>query len=120
MSSKRMLDSDSNITENITSLTRGHNMSNYTAKMVDAIKAASPLDLGKAKDLAADFGVSHRSVISKAISLGVQYNKQPAKAKSVRTTKADMVAAIRKAASLPDRQGDLTKDDLTVILSLIS
>jgi hypothetical protein len=95
-------------------------MSNYTAKMVDAIKAASPLDLGKAKDLAADFGVSHRSVISKAISLGIQYNKQPAKARSVRVTKADMVMAIRKAASLPDRQGDLTKDDLTVILSLIS
>ena len=60
-------------------------MSNYTAKMVDAIKAASPLDLGKAKDLAADFGVSYRSVISKAISLGVQYNKQPA-SESVRTT----------------------------------
>ena len=95
-------------------------MSNYTAKMVDAIKASAPLNLSVAKDLAADFGVSHRSVISKAISLGIQYDKQPAKAKSIRTTKADMVAAIRKAASLPDRSGDLTKDDLTVILSLIS
>ena len=95
-------------------------MSNYTAKMVDAIKASAPLNLSVAKDLAADFGVSHRSVISKAISLGIQYNKQPAKARSVRVTKADMVTAIRKAASLPDRQGDLTKDVLTVILSLIS
>ena len=94
-------------------------MSNYTAKMVDAIKAAAPLNLSVAKDLAADFGVSHRSVISKAISLGIQYNKAPAKARSARVTKSDMVAAIRKAANLPDRSGDLNRDDLTVILGLI-
>jgi len=94
-------------------------MSNYTAKMVDAIKAAEPLDLAKAKDLAADFGVSHRSVISKAISLGVQYKKAPVKARSARVTKSDLVTAIRKAAALPDRSGDLTRDDLTAILGLL-
>ena len=95
-------------------------MSKYTPTMIEKMSAAQPLNLSKAQAFASEFGVSHRSVISKAISLGIQYNKQPAKAKSVRVTKADMVMAIRKAASLPDRQGDLTKDDLTVILSLIS
>ena len=44
-------------------------MSNYTAKMVDAIKAAAPLNLSVAKDLAADFGVSHRSVILSLIHI---------------------------------------------------
>ena len=76
-------------------------MSNYTAKMVDAIKAASPLDLGKAKDLAADFGVSHRSVISKAISLGVQYNKAAKPMASIKASKLDTVNAIAKGLNMP-------------------
>ena len=76
-------------------------MSNYTAKMVDAIKAASPLDLGKAKDLAADFGVSHRSVISKAISLGVQYNKAAKPTASIKASKLDAVNAIAKGLNMP-------------------
>ena len=76
-------------------------MSNYTAKMVDAIKAASPLDLGKAKDLAADFGVSHRSVISKAISLGVQYNKAAKPTVSIKASKLDTVNAIAKGLNMP-------------------
>ena len=47
-------------------------MSNYTDAMVAKIRAAAPLNLAKAKALASDFGsVSHRSVISKAQSLGV-------------------------------------------------
>ena len=37
-------------------------MSNYTPKMVAALEAAAPLNLEIAKDLAADFGLSHRSV----------------------------------------------------------
>ena len=59
-------------------------MSNYTEKMIATMKAAAPLNLAKAQDLASDFGVSHRSVISKAKSEGIEY-----------------VAATRKAASKP-------------------
>ena len=77
-------------------------MSNYTAKMVDAIKAASPLDLAKAKALASDFGnVSHRSVISKAKHLGLDYVVTAKAAKKIRSSKADTVAAIAKGLDMP-------------------
>ena len=41
-------------------------MSNYTDAMIARIKAAAPLNIEKARELAAEFGLSHRSVISKA------------------------------------------------------
>lgn len=96
-------------------------MSNYTPKMVAALEAAAPLNLEIAKDLAADFGVSHRSVISKAKSLGLEYVKASPKAKVAKgITKAELTDAIRKAVALPDRSGDLTKAELDVVLSNLS
>ena len=51
-------------------------MSNYTKAMEQRIRDAAPLNLAKAKALAEEFAsVSHRSVISKAQSLGVEYVK---------------------------------------------
>jgi len=93
-------------------------MSNYTETMISKIKAAQPLNLDKAKALASDFGLSHRSVISKAKSLGVAYESQPKRVASKRVgpTKADTLGAIRKALSLPDREGDLTKAELESVL----
>ena len=96
-------------------------MSNYTPKMVAALEAAAPLNLEIAKDLAADFGVSHRSVISKAKSLGLEYVKASPKAKVAKgITKAELTDAIRQAVALPDRSGDLTKAELDVVLSNLS
>ena len=96
-------------------------MSNYTPKMVAALEAAAPLNLEIAKDLAADFGVSHRSVISKAKSLGLEYIKASPKAKIAKgITKAELTDAIRQAVALPDRSGDLTKAELDVVLSNLS
>jgi Zn-dependent peptidase ImmA (M78 family) len=93
-------------------------MSNYTPKMVAALEAAAPLNLEIAKDLAADFGVSHRSVISKAKSLGLEYVKASPKARAAKgITKAELTDAIRQAVALPDRSGDLTKAELNVVLS---
>ena len=93
-------------------------MSNYTPKMVAALEAAAPLNLEIAKDLAADFGVSHRSVISKAKSLGLEYVKASPKARAAKgITKAELTDAIRQAVALPDRSGDLTKAELDVVLS---
>ena len=81
-------------------------MSNYTPAMIAQLQAASPLDLAKAKALASDFGnVSHRSVISKAKHLGLDYIATPKAAKKIRSSKADTVAAIAKAI-------DLSADDL--------
>ena len=92
-------------------------MSNYTPAMVAKLQAAAPLNLETAKDLAADFGVSHRAVISKAKHLGLEYVKAAPKAKALGITKADLTDAIRKAIALPDRSGDLTKDELSAVLS---
>jgi len=93
-------------------------MSNYTPKMVAALEAAAPLNLEIAKDLAADFGVSHRSVISKAKHLGLEYVKASPKARVAKgITKAELTDAIRQAVALPDRAGDLTKAELDVVLS---
>ena len=96
-------------------------MSNYTPKMVAALEAAAPLNLEIAKDLAADFGISHRSVISKAKSLGLEYVKATPKARAAKgITKAELTDAIRQAVALPDRSGDLTKAELDVVLSNLS
>jgi len=99
-------------------------MSNYTPEMVARITAAAPLNLAKAKELAADFGnVTYRSVISKAQSIGVEYVKlSPVKrtAKADTPTKAEYLAAIRKALALPTREGDLTKAELSSVLESIA
>ena len=51
-------------------------MSKYTDQPEAATRAAAPLTLGKAKALAEQFAtVSHRSVISKAQSMGLEYVK---------------------------------------------
>jgi len=98
-------------------------MSNYTPEMVARITAAAPLNLAKAKDLAAEFGnVTYRSVISKAQSIGVEYVKaSPVKrVKDDTPTKAEYLAAIRKALALTDRNGDLTKAELSAVLEHIA
>ena len=92
-------------------------MSNYTPAMIAKLQGAAPLNLEIAKDLASEFGLSHRSVISKAKHLGLEYVKAAPKAKAVGITKADLTDAIRKAIALPDRSGDLTKDELSAVLS---
>ncbi len=98
-------------------------MSNYTSAMVARIQASAPLNLAKAKELAAEFGsVTHRSVISKAQSLGVEYVKAtpaPRSPREAMPTKADYLVAIRKSLALKDRSGDLTKAELSAVLESI-
>ena len=76
-------------------------MSAYNDTMIATMKKVAPLNLDKAKDLASAFGVSHRSVISKAISLGIAYDKAPASPRKVRAAKMDTVKAIAKAVDCP-------------------
>ena len=93
-------------------------MSNYTEKMVAELRNATPLNLEKAKAFASDWGLSHRSIISKTKSLGLDYESQPKRVASKRVgpTKADILDGIRKALTLPDREGDLTKAELESVL----
>ena len=99
-------------------------MSNYTPAMVARIQASAPLNLAKAKDLAAEFGnVTYRSVISKAQSIGVEYVKLAPRKRSAKAdapTKAEYLAAIRKGLALADRSGDLTKAELERVLEAIA
>ena len=71
-------------------------MSNYTTKMIARMDELSPITRSVADDLAAEFGLPVRSVISKAVLLGL-YQTAEAQATSSRTTKAEMVQAIEKA-----------------------
>ena len=55
---------------------------NYTEKMNDRIRSESPLNFEKAEMLGAEFDKKTRSVIAKAISLGVEYHAKPRMTKS--------------------------------------
>ena len=91
----------------------------YTEKMIAQIENAQPLNLAKAQALATDLGVTYRSIISKAKQMGFEYvAKAPAmkKEKSNEPTKADILTNIRSACNLAEREGDLTKSELAIIL----
>ena len=95
----------------------------YTTQMIALIEKAQPLNLDKAKALASDLGVSYRSVISKAKQMGFEYvAKAPAmkKEKSNEPTKADILVGIRNACELAERDGDLTKAELQIILQKLA
>ena len=98
-------------------------MSNYTEVMVARMHALAPLNIEKCRDLASEFGnVSHRSIISKAKSLGLEYVPHVRKVASRDTgpTKSEILEAIRKSLALPERDGsDLNKGELESVLESI-
>ena len=71
-------------------------MSNYTNAMEQRIIDSAPVTRKVAETLASDFGLSVRSVITKAVLLKV-YQKPEAKIASAKSTKKDLVSAIEKA-----------------------
>jgi uncharacterized iron-regulated protein len=71
-------------------------MSNYTNAMEQRITDSAPVTRAVAETLASDFGLSVRSVISKAVLLKV-YQKPEAKVASAKSTKKDLVRAIENA-----------------------
>jgi hypothetical protein len=99
---------------------------NYTPEMEQAITEASPLNIAKAKDLAEKLGRKPRSVIAKAISMGLPYNaaKPARKDGTPIVRKAELVSAIEK--SLSSNKGSLvglekaTRSALDMLLSEIA
>lgn len=76
-------------------------MSAYNDASIAKLRAAAPLNLEKAHALSAELGVSYRSIISKAKSLGIEYVKASAPArKRVGPSKADICSAIEQAMGL--------------------
>ena len=68
----------------------------YTQKEEQIIRNNNPVTYKKAEELASQFGKTVRSVISKAVLLGL-YQKPSNKTGSARISKADMVKSIEKA-----------------------
>ena len=96
-------------------------MSAYSASETAVIVDAAPLTFEKAQAIAEKIGKSHRSVIAKAKSLGVEYipKAKPTAKASNEPTKAAILAEIRTALAMPAREGDLTKAELINLLSNI-
>ena len=96
-------------------------MSAYTTSETAVIVDAAPLTFEKAQAIAEKIGKSHRSVIAKAKSLGVEYipKAKPTAKASNEPTKAAILAEIRTALAMPARDGDLTKAELINLLSNI-
>ena len=80
-------------------------MSKYTPTMIEKMSAAQPLNLAKAQSFASEFGVSHRSIIAKALSLGLTYEKKDVVPSSSKPTKRDVVAEIEKALDADSLSG---------------
>jgi len=90
---------------------------NYTDEMVAIITDAAPLNLEKAKAIGEQIGKSWRSVVSKAKSLGLEYESMPAPAKKeAKETKAEIVAAIEARAKVAE--GSLWGLDKATVRSL--
>ena len=92
-------------------------MSNYNTKMVARLNESKPITRSVADDLAAEFGLPVRSVISKAVMLGL-YQK-PVAVSSSRTTKVEMVQAIEKALDSDSLNG-LENASMASLLMLLS
>lgn len=90
----------------------------YTDSQVARMTEMAPLNLTKAHALASEFGVSYRSVISKAKQVGIAYEKAAPAAKKAKeanaVTKAELTARIRSKIGT-NREGDLVKEELEKI-----
>ena len=97
-------------------------MSKYTPTMIEKMSKAQPLNLSKAQAFASEFGVSHRSIIAKALSLGLTYEKKAVSSSSSdRPTKADLVREIEQSLqgeSLDGLQGASMRSLQNLLMSI--
>ena len=96
----------------------------YTDQMVTTMSARAPLNAEICSELASEFGngITSRSVIAKAKSLGLDYTvkAKPAR-KKVAASKADLVNAIAKAVDADDGSLDgLVKAPANALSALLS
>ena len=92
--------------------------------MVNTMSARAPLNAEICSELASEFGngITSRSVIAKAKSLGLDYTvkAKPARKKAA-PSKADVVAAIAKAVDADDGTLDgLVKAPMVALCALLS
>jgi len=75
---------------------------NYTEEQIAALRDAAPLDMAKAKILAAQMGKSYRSIIAKAKSEDIEYVAKVAASKRVGgATKKEMIDLLSDKSGVP-------------------
>ena len=84
---------------------QGENNMAYSPKQEQALQNAAPITSSIAEAFAAEFGVSKRSVISKAVTLKIYQKDAPRARSAAKPTKADVVAEISRALSSEDLSG---------------
>ena len=77
----------------------------YTEARVKALREAKPVTLAVAKQFAADWNKSVKSIVAKSVSMGVYAAAERAERKGAKPTKADLVAAIAKATQADSLAG---------------
>ena len=78
---------------------------NYTEAQVNALREAVPVTLAVAKQFAADWNKSVKSIVAKSVSMGVYAAAERAERKGAKPSKADLVRSI--AESLDADSGSL-------------
>ena len=91
---------------------------NYTEAQVKALRGSGKVDLQAAKKFATDWKKSPKSVIAKAVSLGIYQAEVRAKRATAKPRKADMVAAIVKALDAEKLDG-LEKAPMSALSNLL-
>jgi len=84
---------------------QGENNMAYTANQEAALISAAPITSSIAEAFAAEFGVSKRSVISKAVTLKIYQKDAPRVRATAKPKKADIVAEIGEALNAGDLSG---------------
>ena len=105
-----------------TKTTEEKNMSNYTDKMVAEMENIGAFTYDSAAAFAEKHGLSTRSVVSKAKSMGLDYTPRVvAKASKPRIRKSDMVLAIAEQIGADaDALAGLSKADMRSLNELVS
>ena len=105
-----------------TKTTEENIMSNYTEKMVAQMEKIGSFDYASAEAFASEHGLTTRSVISKAKSLGLDYTPRVvAKAATPRVRKSDIVAQLAEQIGADaDALAGLAKADMRSLNELVS
>jgi hypothetical protein len=84
---------------------QGENNMAYSPNQEQALKNAAPITNESAEEFASEFGVSKRSVISKAVTLKIYQKAAPRVRATAKPKKADIVAEIGEALNAGDLSG---------------
>ncbi len=93
----------------------------YTSIQEKRIRESAPVNKAKAEKLASEFGVTVRSVISKAISMKVEYIKEVRAPAQAKVRKVEVVRQIETALGIEvNSLVNANAKDLATLLDAVS